>query len=84
MEGGPVMNFDIQEFLLYLFAAALMIFVAVYIVEQLIVFFFLRTKNRMRWECRICGMRFYAERGAHVQACPHCGAVNKYRKTLRH
>lgn len=76
MEGG-VVSLSLHEFLLYLFLLAAGGFCVV-------VFICLATgwvrsflDQRRKVRCRICGFRFYVEKGNPRAECPHCGAANR-------
>lgn len=78
-----MMNFSIADFLMFLFFAAMVFFVCVYVAAWLWDFLSQWKSGFSRWICRICGMRFYVRKGQVSQECPHCGTLNSGRKRFR-
>ncbi len=77
------MMFQVEEFLVFLFLAAMIFFACVYVTALLWDWWAKWRRGVSRWVCRLCGMRFYVRRGTGTHECPHCGALNSGQRRFR-
>lgn len=71
------MSMTLQDFLLRLFLLAAGGFCAVVFVFLVVGWVRSFLERRRKFQCRICGFRFYMEDGNSRAECPHCGAANR-------
>lgn len=71
------MSMNPHDFLLRLFLLAAGSFCAVVFVCLVVGWIRSFLNRRRRFQCRICGFRFYMEDGNSRAECPHCGAANR-------
>ena len=71
------MNMSLQDFLMRLFLLGAGGFCSVVSVCLAVGWIRSFLERRRKFQCRICGFRFYMEKRNSRAECPHCGAANK-------